>query len=68
LKKDSELAAIPVIMVTILDNELMGMDRGASSYLMKPIDRDRLAMALEKYRTRTSARENVIEVAPSRRD
>jgi signal transduction histidine kinase/CheY-like chemotaxis protein len=68
LKKDPELAPIPVIMVTIVDNELMGRDRGASSYLMKPIDRERLAMALEKYRTRSSGREAVVGMDHSRRD
>ena len=52
LKDDPELASIPVIMVTIIDNESLGLDRGASNYLVKPIDRDRLALALEKYRTR----------------
>ena len=52
LKEDPELASIPVIMVTIVDNEALGLDRGADNYLVKPIDRDRLAVALEKYRTR----------------
>ena len=50
IKADPELAKIPVIMVTIVDNEVMGFDLGASSYLIKPIDRDRLALLLEKYR------------------
>ncbi len=52
LKNNPELASIPVIMVTIIDNEALGLDRGASNYLVKPIDRDRLALALDKYRTR----------------
>ena len=52
LKDDPELASIPVIMVTIVDNESLGLDRGASDYLVKPIDRDRLAVALDQYRTR----------------
>jgi len=39
-------------MVTIVDNQSLEFDRGASNYLVKPIDRDRLALALEKYRTR----------------
>jgi signal transduction histidine kinase/ActR/RegA family two-component response regulator len=52
LKEDPGLAQIPVIMVTIVDNQTLGFDRGASNYLVKPIDRDRLALALEKYRTR----------------
>ncbi len=50
LKADPELASIPVIMVTIVDNEALGRERGASNYLVKPIDRDRLALALEKHR------------------
>jgi CheY-like chemotaxis protein len=50
LKADSELADIPVIMITIVDNEVTGFDLGASNYLIKPIDRDRLALLLEKYR------------------
>jgi signal transduction histidine kinase/ActR/RegA family two-component response regulator len=53
LKEDPELSSIPVIMVTIVDNEALGMERGASNYLVKPIDRDRLALALEKHRTVT---------------
>src|SRR2546430_16040957 len=32
LKSDSALADIPVIMVTIVDNEAMGLDMGASNY------------------------------------
>src|SRR2546430_7947085 len=55
LKSDSELSVIPVIMVTIVDNEAMGLDLGASNYLIKPVDRDRLAVLVEKHRgTRSS--------------
>ncbi|HKV81913.1 MAG TPA: ATP-binding protein [Candidatus Sulfotelmatobacter sp.] len=50
LKADSDLAEIPVIMVTIVDNEAMGLDLGASSYLVKPVDRERLANLIEKHR------------------
>src|SRR2546430_11825501 len=31
LKSDSKLAGIPVIMVTVVDNEAMGLDMGARS-------------------------------------
>jgi signal transduction histidine kinase/DNA-binding NarL/FixJ family response regulator len=54
LKSDPALAEIPVIIVTIVDNELMGLDLGAASYLVKPVDRDRLAVLVEKYRTARS--------------
>jgi len=50
LKSDSALAQIPVIMVTVVDNEPMGLDLGAANYLIKPVDRDRLAVLIEKHR------------------
>jgi CheY-like chemotaxis protein len=50
LKSDPELSDIPVIMLTILDARNMGYALGASDYLNKPIDRDRLAAVLKKYR------------------
>jgi signal transduction histidine kinase/DNA-binding NarL/FixJ family response regulator len=50
LKADSDLAEIPVIMVTIVDNEAMGRDLGASSYLIKPVDRERLITLIERHR------------------
>ncbi|MGH9718249.1 MAG: ATP-binding protein [Candidatus Acidiferrales bacterium] len=49
LKADTELASIPVIMVTIVDNELTGINLGASNYLVKPVDRERLAELIERY-------------------
>jgi CheY-like chemotaxis protein len=50
LKTDPGLGSIPVIMLSILDDEPMGLALGASSYLMKPFDRDRLAALVEQYR------------------
>ncbi len=50
LKADSELSKVPVIMVTIVDNEARGVDLGASNYLIKPVDRERLAVLIEKHR------------------
>ena len=55
LKADPDLAKIPVIMVTIVDNEAMGFDLGASNYLIKPVDRERLAVLIEKHRSNRSA-------------
>lgn len=54
LKSDPQLSEIPVIMVTIVDNEAMGINLGASGYLVKPVQRERLAELIEKYRTRAS--------------
>ncbi len=49
LKSDSDLAGITVIMMTIVDERPMGYALGASEYLSKPIDRDRLISALAKH-------------------
>jgi CheY-like chemotaxis protein len=50
LKSDPDLSDIPVIMLTMLDARNLGYALGASDYLTKPIDRDRLAAVLKKYR------------------
>jgi signal transduction histidine kinase/DNA-binding response OmpR family regulator len=50
LKSDPELADIPVIMLTIMDQKNIGYALGASDYLTKPIDRERLSAVLKKYR------------------
>jgi signal transduction histidine kinase/CheY-like chemotaxis protein len=50
LKADPELADIPVIMQTIVDNKQMGYALGAADYLTKPVDWPRLASLLRKYR------------------
>ncbi|MBI3457064.1 MAG: response regulator, partial [Candidatus Rokubacteria bacterium] len=50
LKGDPELADIPVIMLTIVDNKNLGYTLGAADYLAKPIDRERLVAILKKYR------------------
>ncbi len=48
LKGDPELADIPVIFVTILDEKTRGYSLGAADYLVKPIDRERLAHVLTR--------------------
>ncbi len=50
LKSDPDLTDIPVIMLTMLDARNLGYALGASDYLTKPIDRDRLTAVLKKYR------------------
>jgi signal transduction histidine kinase/CheY-like chemotaxis protein len=49
LKKDPELASIPVIMLTIVEEEQMGLALGASEYLTKPIDWEKLSDILQKF-------------------
>jgi PAS domain S-box-containing protein len=48
MKEDAELAEIPVIMATVVDNQSIGFSLGAADYLIKPIDRGRLVRAVEK--------------------
>jgi CheY-like chemotaxis protein len=48
LKGDPELADIPVVFVTILDEKTRGYSLGATDYLVKPVDRERLAQVLER--------------------
>ncbi len=51
LKSDSSLADIPVIMLTIVDDHDLGYMLGASDYIIKPIEQDRLVSVLNKYRS-----------------
>jgi CheY-like chemotaxis protein len=46
LKRDDDLSDIPVIMVTIVDEENRGYALGAAAYLTKPINREHLRKAL----------------------
>jgi CheY-like chemotaxis protein len=50
LKADPDLADIPVVMLTMVDEKNLGYALGASDYLTKPIERDRLINVLNKYR------------------
>jgi CheY-like chemotaxis protein len=49
LKADPDLAAIPVIMLTIHDNQSQGFALGAAEYMVKPIDTARLTSVLQRY-------------------
>jgi signal transduction histidine kinase/DNA-binding response OmpR family regulator len=50
LRQDPELADIPVIMVTIVDEHRRGIALGAAGYLTKPIDRERLHRLVSRFR------------------
>jgi len=49
LKADPATCDIPVIMVTVLEDRNLAYSLGASDYLTKPIDRERLASVLRKH-------------------
>lgn len=55
LKSDPDLAHIPVIMLTMVDEKNLGESMGASEFLTKPIRRDALVGAVKKYRKVSSA-------------
>jgi CheY-like chemotaxis protein len=50
LKSDPELAEIPVIMLTIVDDQQLGFSLGAADYLTKPIQWERLHAILNRLR------------------
>jgi CheY-like chemotaxis protein len=53
LRQDPELAEIPVIMITIVDEHRRGIALGAAGYLTKPIDRERLHRLVTRFRAPT---------------
>ncbi len=52
LKAAPDLAAIPVIMITIVDDQSRAYGLGAAEYLTKPIDWRRLGVAIAKHRAK----------------
>ena len=55
IRADPALADTPVVMLTIVDEKQHGLALGASAYLTKPIDRARLAAALEPFRIKDAS-------------
>ena len=51
LKGDPALADIPVVVVTIVDEQRRGIALGAAGYLTKPFDHERLVEILSRYRS-----------------
>ena len=46
LKADPDLRAIPIVIVTVVDEKDVGLALGAVDYIVKPIDRDALLASL----------------------
>ena len=69
LRQDAELAEIPVIMVTIVDEHRRGIALGAAGYLTKPIDRERLHRLVGRFRaSKPPARVLLVEDDPIQRE
>jgi CheY-like chemotaxis protein len=60
LKADPELAEVPVVMLTILDEKNKGYALGASDYVTKPIDRERLRALLGRFCDQGAGRQALI--------
>jgi CheY-like chemotaxis protein len=52
LKAVPELVDVPIVLLTVADNKSLGFALGASAYLSKPIDRDRLTSILKEMNLR----------------
>lgn len=69
LKKDPQLAPVPVIILSMIEDREQGFALGAADYLTKPIDRDHMRRTLNKYRSqRDIQRVLVVEDDPAARD
>ena len=56
LKGDPLTSSIPVVMVSMLDDQDIGYALGAADYLTKPFDREKLVLALRRFRQGSSPR------------
>src|SRR5437870_11141448 len=64
LKGDPELADIPVILVTIVDEKQRGYALGAVDYMIKPVDRARLIALLRTLCVGPSRRVLIVDDDP----
>ncbi|WP_244625571.1 response regulator [Methylobacterium mesophilicum] len=55
LRADPELGDLPVIMVTVLDEQNLAFSLGATDYLQKPVDWTQLKEAMERFRPKPHA-------------
>lgn len=69
LKADPTLADIPVVMITMVDDRNMGYALGATEYMVKPVDRERLLAVLHRHLREAGSRPVlVVEDDPMARD
>jgi signal transduction histidine kinase len=52
MKADRKMASVPVIVCSIVDNRPLGYSLGASDYLLKPVDPERLSAVLDRVSVR----------------
>ncbi len=62
LKADSRTEKIPVLVISVLDEEIKSKTLGASAYLLKPIARENLTFALHKIGYESSKNTEPLEI------
>lgn len=62
LKASSELAHIPVVILSVIEDKNMGYSLGASDYLVKPITREELSKMLQKYHSQNDSNSSVLVI------
>ncbi|KMP10938.1 hypothetical protein UR09_04775 [Candidatus Nitromaritima sp. SCGC AAA799-A02] len=69
LKADPQLAKIPVIILSMVDDKNQGYSLGTAEYLLKPVDRNQIGAILKKYRNESSQNHIlIIEDDPKQRE
>ena len=68
LKTDPELAQIPVIMLSIVEDKHKGYSLGAAEFLSKPVNREQLKAVLKKYQHNNHSTVLVLEDDDTTRD
>ncbi|MFN3431842.1 MAG: response regulator, partial [Candidatus Sericytochromatia bacterium] len=62
LKQDPETRDIPVVILSIIENQVLGFSLGASAYLPKPIDRTELLKNFERFKPQIAEGEGYVLV------
>ncbi len=62
LKSDPDTRDIPVILLTIVDEQALGLQLGAADYLVKPIDHEALLSALARLLPASEERQSLLVV------
>ena len=68
LKAIPELADIPVVMLTIVDNKNLGYSLGAAEFLTKPLDRRRLTSVMLRYKRKAPHTALIVDDDSASRD
>ncbi|MBV8613276.1 MAG: response regulator, partial [Acetobacteraceae bacterium] len=67
IRSDPDLADTPVVMVSVVNEQGLGYALGATDYLVKPIEWDRLKAIMDRYRAEGSVDVLVVDDDPDAR-